>query len=195
MRRLFLNKSIRDVLTRLGDYTWHIDRTVMPERDPIELRLEQAFAMMDLERLIRVRFCLPSGAMDISAAVGSLVVHPSFTGGWASLASGANAPRVRGGTWAHIRRIVIDATLANTQAFMGPDLVLANSAPLTLPGTAGFAGDVDIWVPPGWYIGLTTTGNAGDNTRDMTVWGEEVPFVSALDHPTTTVYPGGYEWP
>lgn len=196
MRRLFLNKSVRDLLTRLSDLTFHIDRTPMPEREPVELRLENAWGMIDLSKLLYPRFCLPSADMDISAAIGSVVAHPSFAGGWASVASGASAPRLRGGTWAHITRMVYDATTANTQAVMGPDTTLANCAPLTLPGTGGYAAEMDLWIPPGWILGLTTTGNAGDNTRDITVWGEEVPMLAILDHPTNPVFLlGGYEWP
>lgn len=193
VRRLWINKSLKSIMSRFPFDTFKWEFTSMSNRDPIELDVSKISISLDGNKFMFPKFLLPSPAMNLNVANTIVVPHSAFAGGWGSVVSGAFAPLTRGNCWAHITRIIFDVTTAVTQVVVGPDTTKANGAPMTLPVTTGYAQEVDIWVPPGWIIGLAGTNNAGDASRDMTVIGEVVPFLNWFDYGATAVLPSGLE--
>jgi len=60
----------------------------------------------------------------------------------------------------HLRWINKPATVANTKVRMSTGVVTID---LSLSNTTGTPAGVDLTLDEGWTVGLTTTGNAGDN--------------------------------
>lgn len=164
---MFINRPLRE---RLNQYANALSATFNKTNPTaIKFDIEKVLAVLDVDRMLRVPFCFPSPAMNLDLAVTYMIANISINP-WAPITDSW----IRQGTLLHVTRIVHDVTTAATQVGLGSSFNWSDCAPVTLPTTAGLAENVDIWVPPGFYLGLHATDNIGDASRDMTVYGEYV---------------------
>lgn len=163
---MFLNRPIRESLSIAKNILW-LSRTKEDQR-ALEIDFEKIIATLDITPFVHQPFALSQGDMDLSGGV-DVMVPIAGINPW-------GLPQYRQKTLLHVKYVVHDLTVAQTQIALGPSTARAQCYALSLNTTAGLATKVDFYVPPGYYLGLMGTGNAGDNVRDMTVFGDIEPI-------------------
>lgn len=183
MTDFWLNRNIRHHLNTFTNALYASFSKVNPLA--MKFNLDEVQAVIDIERWHRIPFIFTKGDLDIHGALGTVVPLAEFA------PFDVNDYWARRGMICHIKRAVYDLTTAATQLAVGPSTTQNLDVAVTLPGTTGFAQDIDIWVPKGFYVGLTTTNNAADTSVDLTIFGEMVQVpINGLDFGGT--YYGGW---